>query len=286
MKSLAFNHLTFPKRPKNNYLTAPIYLEPMRGSGERITVVGVVVGLQEFLVERLISSEIAEAMYGKQAGALLGFADMIVSDLTAHLSHSEVLSWKPCMAGVEMGSLQESYADNPRHALSHVAMLHASLCKLPALMALEEDENDEPADKDNTLLSWVKQVQNQAICNAPDWKTYFNVKEFLADGDSITLHFARKNLAVNIGLITPSRLAPRINDAKIKLWNLDHLPSQYNDRRLLLGIPRDDAPEMANHKIKEAVQGKIAALYTEAKNNNITVQTAYTAQQAVELLAA
>jgi len=108
----------------------------------------------------------------------------------------------------------------------------------------------------------------------------------LADGDSITLHFARKNLAVNIGLITPSRLAPRINDAKIKLWNLDHLPSQYNDRRLLLGIPRDDAPEMANHKIKEAVQGKIAALYTEAKNNNITVQTAYTAQQAVELLAA
>lgn len=172
----------------------------------------------------------------------------------------------------------------PEHDIA-IECLHASLCKLPALMALDEDDV-EPNGKDNTLSAWIKQVQNKAIASFPDWQGCFNVAETLADGDKVTLHFARESLAVNIGLITPNKLTPRANDVKIKLWNLEHLPSHYQNRRLVLGVPRDDAPEMADHKVKDRVLSKIDALFTEAKNSNIALQTAYDADAAVKLMVA
>lgn len=285
MKSQVFSSLKFPELPKNTYQTAPIYLEPMRGGGEWITVVGVVIGQHETLVSRLISSSTAEAMYGNQGKNLMGFADMIVNDITHHLQHADFSQWKPCFSGVKLGPMSTGYADNPKRALAQIAMFYASLCTLPALMALEEDEV-EPSGKDNTLLAWVKQVQSQAMAHYPDWQGYFNVKENLADGDRVTLHFVRESLAVNIGLITPERLNTRINDAKIKLWNLEHLPDYYQDRRLILGIPREDAPEMADHRVKDKVLGKIDALCAEAERSRIAVKTAISAYEASTLLVA
>lgn len=285
MKSQAFSGLKFPERPKNQYQIAPVYLEPMRGSGERITVVGVVIGHDETLVDKLISSSTAEAMYGGHGKSLLGFADMIVSDIARHLQQADFSQWRPCFEGISIGALTTGYADNPKRALAQVAMLYASLCKLPALMALEEEET-ETSGKDNTLLAWVKQVQSQAIAHYPDWQGCFNVKETLADGDRVTLHFVRDALAVNIGLITPDRLNNRINDAKIKLWNLEHLPDYYHEKRLILGVPREDAPEMADNKVRHRVMGKIEALQAEAEKSHIAVKTAFTAADASSLLAA
>lgn len=285
MRFPAFKGLKFPELPKNTYRSAPIYLEPMIGSGEWITVVGVAAGVNEYLAERLISPDTAEAMYGKQGENLLGFADMIVSDLMRHLSQADITDWAPCIDGVKMGPLREARADDLRHALTQVAFAHASLCKFSALKALDEDE-PENNGRDNTLSAWVKLVQDKAIAYFPDIDGHFNVQETLADGDKITLHFARNELAVNIGLITTSRLNPRANDTKIKLWNLEHLPDRYREKRLVLGIPRDDAPDLADIKVRDKVQSKIEALIKEAENSRITLQTAYDADQAVKLMVA
>ncbi len=285
MKSQAFDGFQFPQRPPKQYQTAPIYLEPMQGSGERITVAGVVVGKQETLIESLIASDTAEALYGSQGKNLLALADMIIADLGQHLTQHPLKKWQPALSGTTLGKVQSARADNAKHALAQIAQLHASLCRLPALMALEDDEQEQQG-KDNTLKAWIKQVQSHAIAKYPDLQAWFNVKETLSHGDSVILHYARQPLAANIGLVTPANMNSRINDAKIKLWNLDHLPAIYSQRRLILGIPRNDAPEMADDKVKNKVLDKIDALCDEAQKSRIDVQTTHTADEAAELLAA
>jgi len=286
MKSQAFNSLHFPALPAHQYLTAPIYIEPMIGSGERLTIAGAVSNKKETLIEKLILPDLAEAMYGKQGKNILGLADLIIQDLQEHLKTGNLPDWQPCFEGAYLGTVSNARADNPRHALSQIARLHSSLCKLSALKALDEDEPEEPIMKDNTLSAWVKQVQQLAATRSPDWRPCFNIKENLAQGDLVTLHFAYDTFAANIGLITPVQLSSRINDAKIKLWNLDHLPKTYREKRLILGIPREDAPEMADDRVKNKVLGKIEALQEEAQRCSIDVKTAHTAQAAAQLLAA
>jgi len=280
--SLDFNN-DFPPLPAYQYATAPIYLEPMIGSGERITIIGAVSRKNDNLVGKLILPEIAEALYGKQSKNILGFADLIIQDLENHLKQAELASWVPCLEGITIGKISLARADNARHALAQIALLHASFCKISALMALD-DETEETPSKDNTMSAWIKQVQRQALIQTPDWQHCFNIKETLAQGDQVTLHFTQKDFAANIGLITPINLAPRINDAKIKLWNLDHLPEQYQQKRLILGIPREDAPEMAEQRVKDKVFSKIKALQEEALRGRIDVKTAHTAEEAASLL--
>lgn len=287
MNSLAFDHSLFPQLPIGRYYSAPIYLEPMAGSGERLTVAGVVVGDDGFLVDRLISSDTAKAMYGNQGKAFLGLADLLIANLRDYLQaeNSRLEDWLPCLSGVSLGAITPAYADNLRHALAQVAQLHASLCRLPALMALEEDEQ-EHGGNDNALKAWVKQVQAQTVANHPDLQSFFNIKQTLAHGDSIILHFARLPMAANIGLITPVNLNQHVNDAKIKLWNLDHLPNQYTEKRLVLGMPREDAPEMADPRVRDKVRDKINALGEQAQKSRIHLVTAYSALEAANRMAA
>ena len=103
MKSQVFSGLKFPEFPKNHYRTAPIYIEPMIGSGERLTVVGIVIGESEFLAEKLILPTVAESLYGKQGQNLLGFADMIIADFNHHMQRESIETWTPCMDGVDLG---------------------------------------------------------------------------------------------------------------------------------------------------------------------------------------
>ena len=285
MKSPAFKTLVFPELPQFSYQTAPLYLEPMLGSGERLAIVGVVVGENEFLVEKLVTQETAQALYGKQGKNLIGFADLIIADLNNYLLNADIKDWQPCFDGVEIGKLQATFADHAKHALAQIAQLHASLCRLPALIALEDDDAEEEK-KDTTLAAWVKQVQAQLIAGKPHLAHCFNVRETLSQGDTVQLHYAYQQTAANIGLISPSSLKSRVDDAKIKLWNLDHLPGHYQDKRLILGIPHTDDPVMADNRVKEKVLSKIDALADEAKKSGIRTMTAYNAKEAAENLAA
>lgn len=283
----AFN-LEFPALPSGLYQTAPIYLEPMRGSGERITVCAVAVGEGEAEAVGLINRDIAESLYGAQAGSFLGTVAHLTESLQAHCSRElPIEQWIPPLDGVYLGRVVTARADHARHAVAQVAQMHASLCNLPALLGTEEEEcGILDASKDTTLSAWVKQVQDLTVSRNPSAARSINISIALAHGDTIRLHFAHEGRAACLGLLTPTKMTARVNDAKIKLWNLEHLPENFNRRELILGVPREDAPDMADVKTRTRLQERIRALTEESSRSGIDTFTAHTAEEAAFRLAA
>lgn len=282
---MSFPAFDFPARPGHEFHGAPVYLEPMMGSGERLAIAAAVTGQSLYAVQGLVRPETAECLYGAKAPAFLGLVETITRSLREHLEQHRALSeWAPPMLGVTLGEVRPIRGHNAAQALAAVAQLHASLCYLPALASTE----DEPTESrtDTTLTAWVRDVQERAASRLPPGALEFNVRVPIAPGDVVIVPLVRQRRATFIGLISPVQLTQRVRDAKYKLWNLHLLAQQFDQRELLLGVPSPDAPDLADQKTRERVFGRIDALKTEAGQSNIRIHTAETADQAAELLAA
>ncbi|MEI7100276.1 hypothetical protein ACOIDY_32600, partial [Klebsiella pneumoniae] len=76
-----------PAMPATSGRWASVYLEPMIGSGERLTVaVATITSSGEILVKPAIRKEVIEAMYGFKAPAFINVVDLILSSLKLHLA--------------------------------------------------------------------------------------------------------------------------------------------------------------------------------------------------------
>jgi hypothetical protein len=280
-----FPAFDFPPGPGHEFRGAPVYLEPMMGSGERLAIAAAVTGQSMYAVEGLVRPETAECLYGAKAPAFLGLVEAITRSLHDHIEHNRALSeWAPPMTGVAIGEVRSIRAHNATQALAAVAQLHASLCYLPALASAE----DEPTESrtDTTLTAWTRDVQERTASRLPAGALEFNVRVPVAPGDIVVVPLVRQRRATFIGLISPVQLTQRVRDAKYKLWNLHLLAQRYDQRELLLGVPSPEAPDLSDQKTRERVFGSIAALKAEAGQSDILIHTAETADQAAELLAA
>lgn len=278
--------LSFPALPVGYYSTAPIYFEPMRGSGEWITVAGIVKNKNESLVKRLISPEISQALYGtKQGNNFIALIDMALSKLNQQsLADIDLSDVKFPIDGMKVGNVIDAYADNANHALQQVATLHASLCKLSALSALDDDDNV-LLNTDNSLDAWIKQIRNETLSIYPQFGNCFNKKILIAKGDEATFNFVHDSTVINFGLITTSGLSQRVNNAKMKLWNLEHLPEEYRTRKLILGTSSNDSPDMADNAVRNKVNDCIESLQEQAGKSRIEIEMGYNASSVSKMLA-
>jgi hypothetical protein len=282
MKSSLLNSLSFPALPVGYYSTAPVYFEPMRGSGEWITVAGIVQNKNESLVKRLISPEIAQALYGtKQGNSFIALIDMALSQLT-DIDLNDVHF---PIDGMKVGSVIDTYADNANHALQQVATLHASLCKLSALSALDDDDDNVLPNTDNSLDAWIKQIRNETLSIYPKFGNCFNKKILIAKGDEAKFDFVNDSTVINFGLIILSGLSKRVNNAKIKLWNLEHLPEEYRTRKLILGTSSNDSPDMADNTVRNKVHDCVESLQEQAEKSHIAIEMGYNASAVSKMLA-
>jgi hypothetical protein len=286
MKSSLLSSLSFPALPVGYYSTAPIYFEPMRGGGERLTVAGIVKNKNESLVKRLISPEIAQALYGtKQGNSFIALIDMALSQLNQQsLADIDLNDVKFPVDGMEVGNVIDTYADNANHALQQIATLHASLCKLSALSALDDDDNV-LLNTDNSLDAWIKQIRNETLSIYPKFGNCFNKKILIAKGDEAKFDFVNESTVINFGLIIPSSLSKRVNNAKMKLWNLEHLPKEYQTRKLILGTSSNDSPDMADSVVRNKVNDSIESLQEQAERSHIAIEMGCNASSVSKMLA-
>lgn len=149
-----FDDFDFPEISEKRYLSAPVYLEPMRGSGESLVVAGVVQGNGELSVKSLISSRVAENLYGKKGRSFISLVNMVISQLEKELNDStqSLDEFLPKIDGAKLGVVRTTYADTPHDALKQVAMLHASLCDKSTLNELSHGNKE-----------WVLLPQNENL---------------------------------------------------------------------------------------------------------------------------
>lgn len=95
--------------PMKQYVCAPIYLEPIIGSGERITVAVVAFADDGRTIMPTVSREQFVLLYGEQSGGeLYAAVDEVLRDFAEHLRTNVHLdfAWKAPIDGVFVGKPQ------------------------------------------------------------------------------------------------------------------------------------------------------------------------------------
>lgn len=123
----------FPQLPTYQARWAPIYWEPIMGSGERLTaIIGATGDDGATNVIQSIRSDTLPCMYGAQARNVQGLLDLVLKSFQNHLAtYRQFSGWKPPLGGFYLGPIYEARSNTLqgvfRQAMVRMARVHASL---------------------------------------------------------------------------------------------------------------------------------------------------------------
>lgn len=167
---------TFPKLPTLQATWAPIYLEPVLHSGEKITAGIAVTGSNgETMVVPTLSGKQLSCIYGeKDGGSLFRIVQLTLDSLSEHLKESpSILSWETPFSGMSLGQHHETVGDDLL-AVAKIAMRfsasfsghltdgqHIVSADAIAVNAIEDDR-------------WPKRIYEAVVSEKPEFEEYFN----------------------------------------------------------------------------------------------------------------
>ncbi|EJG5313188.1 hypothetical protein NAD00_004745, partial [Salmonella enterica] len=166
-----------PSAPRYEAIWAPVYLEPMMGSGEKFTVI--IAAYAKDGTVRVCSAmrpHVVKAMYGNKHSQFNSIIDLLIESLETHLkSKGEFQGWVPPFISAQLGSVSRAQSSDMTGVLRQAIQLTASLSSLDFFSS--EDENDEKYSSENT---WSNQLKAKIISEEPSFEQYFH-REFKVD---------------------------------------------------------------------------------------------------------
>lgn len=288
------NNMGFP--PHNYAVHAkwiPLYIEPMVGSGERITIGVAVANNTDFVVMSVPSLERLQCVYGSESEALVYAASTALDSMETMLvtdGVSSLSNWKSPFEGVFSGRIREG-AGESLESIAHMAL---SLCS----SIVEIKSNDETVNEHQHSLSesrLEKMVRDVVISNRPGLDSAFG-RSFKAQprARSAKINFVGQNLAANFSLLIPNYLSRQVKDAKAKLWDLAQLQEYLDDSRfdlsndlnrfeLLVHRIRYDDPQYSDRQV-EQIHEAIFELEAEADKKEIRCRDLQSAEEIANVI--
>lgn len=254
--------LTFP--PRMDHVRgrwAPLYIEPMVGSGERIAIGVAVANSNGFVVVPVAALDRLSCLYGTENEALLFAATAALENIKVALTKegpSGLDGWASPFEGIFMGSVRPGAGNS----LEQIARMALTLCSSLVEKLADSEEADEPraAISDSRLERLIKE---KVIAARPGLETAF-ARAFQPDpkARSTKIGFVGQRIAANFSLLVPSQLSQRVKDAKAKLWDLAqvqdyvqakefNLSGTLNRFELLIHSVGEDDPQYSDRQIRQ-----------------------------------
>ena len=282
----------FPPLPGLKVTGAPMMLEPILGSGERITVAVAVVGSDgEVQVVQILRSDAAKCLVGDQAEVLLGFAKLGVDSLHRHLTEGGTLrSWRPPTTGLSLGEVREGWANDLSSSARSIARDHDLLSSLADFPAQAEGFDDVQPDR------WLSQIRAAVSAQRPGLSSGFSKKLRMTDGGAeTTIDFLGATLAAQTGRLVPGQSLSRlVGSAKTKLWDLDTLRtwSRTHDlagerqtrHELILFRPRDKDLLDSSDRERDRLHQALTTLESAGDQHQIRVRPVSSAEEAASII--
>lgn len=269
----------FPRAATQTGEWAPVYLEPLPGSGERLTVaVASRIDTGQFRVIRTLDGKRAHCMYGAHAASVNGLVDLLVDSLKAHLETMRPLQeWVPPFRdGAFLGPISVGHGDTVDEIARAGAMLAASLSVwnnfTDSLPDAErgEDDGDE----------WATQIRERTVVLRHNFANRFMKKIELRRGAPATkIGYFGDRLAAQFGRLIPGRgLTNSRNRAKAYVTDLQILRDMDRDifikrpfYELMLWVPPADSPAYSADQREEA-RGAFAELEAFGDKHELRVE--------------
>ncbi|WP_417312396.1 hypothetical protein [Ectopseudomonas khazarica] len=213
----------FPTLPELTASWAPIRMEPIPGSGEKLTVA---IALEMGNTQKVISAiphDVAQAIFGRQGDSMLGLIATASTHLRNHFAHGGHLqNWRSPLSGIYVGDLEEGQGDTVEEILEQAMRSTACL----SAMTLEFQARQSLDEPRNALITKVRQSMKEI---APQLEKYFKKDvPITIRNKQVKLHcdYFSQNLAINISSMGPgNRLGQQFESLTSRICRLQQLRS-------------------------------------------------------------
>jgi len=295
MSDFAVDPSAFPELPRFHATWAPIYLEPIIGSGERVTIaIAAIADNGSICVHPVLKEDNVRCFLGSAASRFLNLARLCIESARRHLETEKSLEdWIPPLEGAMLGEQMRVYSKDMTGVIRMAVKSSAFLSSLPDI--LDAEYESEPA-ADDARKKWVGLVKEAVVSRAPKLGDRFNkLIDLKSKNRSKRIDYFGERLVAQLGRLIPGRgLGQHIRSAKISLWELDvlrimredmpiiSLSDVPNDRfELILYRPRDDDPAYSDREIKKLHEA-LSELEEEGDQHNLIVRPVFDASEAAE----
>lgn len=250
---------------------APLYLEPIQGSGERLTVAILLSDEQGVRLHRVVSGEVFHHLYGSQGAHLNQMVDL-VKNLINSAGIFDIENLYIPVSGFQTGRWTTASSANAEAGVLRQAIYQSA--SLASLAALESDLTE--ATEANSR--WATQVKRLVISVRPDLKGSFDKKISLVDGGVppvIDFVYARKGAQLH-------KIGKKISSARAKLFNLRSVLRQnhLDEGFLILNIDQ----HLAGNDDSEKFGAELLELRHEAEHDGTRIYETTDAEQARDVV--
>lgn len=279
----------FPKAPLYQGAWQAIYMEPIVGSGEKITIAIMALGIdkKDTKVIQAIRPELIECLYGDQSEKMQSMINWVIESAKRQASSKDgLLNWKPPMSGIEISKLHKANDDDIDGIIRQGMRFSASLGTLA-----QDAERAEAYDEQSKRHSerWITSITDELrLINQP-LTSFFNKKVFVRSNTVPTKYdFLTDTYVSNFGLLVPSRIGGSLNVLKARLLDLEALrkeplitkPQCYE---IIIGLPSLTDPTLTP-KAKDRLGETLELFGNLAANEGIEVFKVENAQAAAQRL--
>ncbi len=276
----SINNLQFPpRRDRVQADWAPIYIEPMVGSGERLTIGVAVANPENFIIVPVASLDRLRCLYGKENEALIYAATTALDSFTGILARegqTGLETWATPFEGIIKGSIRAGAGDSLEEIARNALMLCSSLVEKLA----ESDEESEGEKEGMSEGRLERLVKEKVLSSRPMLENAFGaVFQPSSNVRKTKIGFVGQRIVANFSLLAPSYLGRQVKEAKAKLWDLAqvqeyvhaqefNLSPELSRFELLLNRVRDDDPQYSDRQIA-SIQEAVNELEIEADKKEI-----------------
>lgn len=276
----------FPKLPGYQATWAPVYFEPIVGSGERVVCALVARGLDGAVASQNVFDAIRGGANMERVAELKTVGERVRESLETHIRQGGNFdSWTPLFSRLTVGSGRVGLGEDIWEVLQHSLNLTSSWHHVHG-KALEREQVV------TKIVNWRKAIRQSATLKHPAFAKCFS-KSFRISEQArpIEVDFIGRRAAYYFGHLASGRsLQDTVNAAKAKLFNLEEL-RDFCDRmddlggklqqgfsfRLMLRLAGSDQEE---HGVQEAIY----ELQLAAKRRDLGLETANSPEEACSLL--
>lgn len=283
----------FPLEPGHRAVWAPIYLEPMYGSGERIVAAVVALdSIRAHHVELTLRPQTLRCMYGDRGELIMSIAELVQETLQDHLALGGSLeSWLPPVHTCFVGPVRNAIGTDLPSIAARAAALTASLSGkgLDDVAQVAEDLSSVAPDVDR----WLQQIRNSVRDRSQVLDLRFNAEVRVKQGAAATkIGYLGDRIAANFDLLVPGPgLSNRRSRSKGRLVDLQILRDQVDmfthrtSYELMLWVPERNSPGFSQKHL-EATHEALSELEEFGDKHELRVRALGNADQAAERIVA
>jgi hypothetical protein len=210
-----------PRRDSVRGVWAPIFIEPIVGSGERVCV-GIAAATNAGCeVVQVPALSRLECLYGENVRILISSSEFVLSQLREALASAGAAAfeyWRPEIEGLVMGGVRVSAAGSMTEFIRTALVTSASLVE-----KLQDQDSDSQSGEGFGISSTrlEQQIKERVVSSRPALAANFNIQHQRKDNHRpAQFGFVGTNVAANFGLLVPINLSQKVKDVKAKLWDL------------------------------------------------------------------